>query len=171
VFNIEVQPGTPSIDITLPFELPPRDAGRIESITGTLLALLPGRHEQFVFDNLSSDKPLAQTKGGVEVTLDRVRQNNEIWEVQMQLKLADDNDALASHRSWVFANTTYLEDAEGNTIEHVGFDTTKQTNDTVGITYLFDLPDGIEGMKWVYKTPAAIVSQEFDIELGAIELP
>ncbi len=171
VFNVEVQPGTQNVQLNLPFELPARNAAKIQAMSGTLLGLLPGSQEEFEFNDLKSEKAIKQTKGGVAVTLDRVRKNNAIWEVHMRLKLADDNDALASHRGWVFANTTYLVDKDDNIIDHAGFETTMQTEDEVGIAYLFDLPDGIEGMKWIYKSPAAIVEQSFDFELKDIPLP
>ncbi len=171
VFNVEVQPGTQNVELNLPFELPGRDAAKIQSLTGTLLGLLPGSQETFEFGDLKSEQAITQIKGGVAVTLDRVRKNNDIWEVHMRLKLADASDALASHRGWVFGNTTYLEAKDGNVIDHAGFETTMQTQNEVGIAYLFDLPNGIEGLKWVYKSPAAIVEQSFDFELKNITLP
>ena len=174
VFNIEVQPGTQNIEINLPFELPDRSVAKIESVQGTLVALLPGSHEEFVFDDLSNEKVRVQSKGGVEVTLAGVRKNNAIWEVHMRLKLAESNDALASHRRWVFDNITYLLDKEGNEIGDAGFETTIQTEDTVGIAYFFELPEGVDnldGIQWVYKSPVAIVEQTFPLELAEIELP
>jgi hypothetical protein len=39
------------------------------------------------------------------------------------------------------------------------------------VAYLFDLPEGIEGLSWVYETPAAIVEMPLEYELTDIELP
>jgi hypothetical protein len=105
------------------------------------------------------------------VTIDDVRKNNEIWEVHMRMKLDEDNRALESHRGWVFQNLSYMEDKDGQRIENAGFETTRQTPNEVGVAYLFDLPDGVEGLTWVYETPAAIVELPVEYEIQGIELP
>ena len=89
----------------------------------------------------------------------------------MRLALDEDNHALESHRGWVFQNLSYLVGKDGETIDNAGFETTRQTRNEVGVAYLFDLPDGIEGLTWVYETPAAIVEMPVEYELKDIELP
>ena len=110
-------------------------------------------------------------RGGVQVTLDDVRKNNVIWEVHMRLSLDEDNQALQSHRDWVVQNMSYLVDKDGETIDNAGIETTRQTRNEVGVAYLFDLPDGVEGLSWVYETPAAIVELPVEYEIKDIELP
>jgi hypothetical protein len=171
VLDVEVPGGTQAAEIILPFELPPRDADRITKLSGKLRALVPGRQVHFRFDDLAHAKGKTQRRGGVQVTLDNVRKNNEIWEVHMRLALDEDNDALQSHRGWVFQNLSYLEGKDGEAIDNAGFETTRQTPNEVGIAYLFDLPDGIEGLTWVYETPAAIVELPVEYQLKDIELP
>jgi hypothetical protein len=87
------------------------------------------------------------------------------------MKLDEDNHALESHRNWVFQNISYLESKDGEPIDNAGFETTRQTPNEVGIAYLFDLPDGIDGLTWVYETPAAIIELPVEYELKDIELP
>jgi hypothetical protein len=101
-----------------------------------------------------------------------VRKNNAIWEVHMRLALDEDNEALQSHRGWAFQNLSYLVDKNGEQIDNAGFETTRQTANEVGVAYLFDLPEGgIEGLSWVYETPAAIVELPVEYEIKDIELP
>ncbi|MCI0333948.1 MAG: hypothetical protein L0228_12075, partial [Planctomycetes bacterium] len=171
VLDVEVPGGTQAAEIILPFELPPRAAKRITMLRGKLLALVPGRQVEFRFDDLANAAGKAQRSGGVEVTLDDVRKNNAIWEVHMRLALDEDNDALQSHREWVFQNVSYLVGPDNQPIDNAGLETMRQTRNEVGIAYLFDLPDGIEGLTWVYKTPAAIVELPVEYELKDIELP
>ena len=64
-----------------------------------------------------------------------------------------------------------LRPSDGHPIDNAGFETTRQSSNEVGIAYLFDLPDGIEGLTWVYETPAAIVELPVEYELKDIELP
>lgn len=171
VFNIEVQEGTCASTINAPFELPDRSVEEIMVLGGTINALVPGKREKFRFDDLPIKQPETKTVGGVVVALERVVKNGGIWEVHMSLKLESDTDALASHRGWVFNNLTYLVDEDGETIDHAGFETTKQTPNEVGIAYLFDLPEGIEGLSWVYESPVSIVEREYKYQLEGVKLP
>lgn len=171
VFHMEVQEGRSATTIKLPLELPDRAVNQIATLRGGLTALVPAGRHAFRFDDLTRGEPITQSRGGVHITLDRVTENNAIWEVHMRLRLDADNDALASHRGWVFNNMTYLVGDDGEPIDHVGFETTKQTKNEVGIAFLYDLPDGIDGLTWVYESPVAIVEQRYAYELMDISLP
>jgi hypothetical protein len=171
VLDVEVPGGTQAAEIILPFELPPRGAERITVLLGKLQALVPGRQVQFRFDDVGKAGGKSQRRGGVQVTVDDVRKNNEIWEIHMRLSLDEANNALESHRGWVFQNLSYLAGKDGEPIDNAGFETTRQTPNEVGIAYLFDLPEGIDGLSWVYETPAAIVELPVEYELKEIELP
>jgi hypothetical protein len=171
VLDVEVPTGTQAAEIILPFALPPRDAKRITTLRGKLRALVPGRQVKFQFNDLANASGKTDRRGGVQVTLDDVRKNNAIWEVHMRLTLDEDNEALQSHRGWAFQNLSYLVGKDGQQIDNAGFETTSQTANEVGVAYLFDLPEGVEGLTWVYETPAAIVEVPIEYELKDIELP
>jgi hypothetical protein len=171
VLDVEVPGGTQAAEVILPFELPPRGAKRIRSLRGKLRALVPGRQVTFRFDDLAKGAGKTKRLGGIQVTIDDVRKNNEIWEIHMRFALDEANSALESHRGWVFQNLSYLEGKDSEPIDNAGFETTRQTANEVGIAYLFDLPQGVEGLTWVYKTPAAIVELPVAYELKNIALP
>jgi hypothetical protein len=176
VFDVEVSRGTQAAEIILPFELPPRDVKQIASLRGKLKALVPGQRARFKFGDLAAAAGKSQRIGGVQVTVDAVRKNNMIWEIHMRLSLDEPNRALESHRGWVFQNASQLEDAAGARLEDAsaGFEVTRQTPNEVGVAYLFALPEGkenLDGLTWVYETPAAIVELLIDYEIKAIDLP
>jgi hypothetical protein len=171
VLDVEVPTGTQGTELVLPFKLPPRDVTRIATLRGKLQALVPGRQAQFHFDNVENAAGQTQRRGGVQVTVDAVRKNGAVWEVHMRLRLDEDNQALQSHRGWVFQNVSYLVGQDGKPIDNVGLETTRQTPNEVGVAYLFELPEGIDGLAWVYETPAAIVQLPVEYELKDIELP
>jgi hypothetical protein len=171
VLDVEVQDGTQAVELVLSFDLPPRDVKKIANLRGKLRALVPGRQAEFRFDDVAKAVGKTERKGGVQVTLDDVRKNNAIWEVHMRMALDEDNHALESHRGWVFQNKSFLVGKDGEPIDNAGFETTRQTRNEVGVAYLFDLPDGIEGLTWVYETPAAIVELPVAYEIKDIELP
>jgi len=169
--DVEVPSGTQAAEITLPFELPNRDVKKIATLKGKLHALVPGRFAKFKFDNLTQAAGKNQRLGGVQVTLDEVRKNGAVWEIHMRFALDEANGALQSHRGWVLQNLSYLVDNNGERIENAGFETTRQTPNEVGMAYLFDVPNGLDGLTWVYESPAAIVDLPVEYELKDIELP
>ncbi|MBN1853825.1 MAG: hypothetical protein JW829_13920 [Pirellulales bacterium] len=168
-----VQLGYQSIELHIPLQLPDRSIQQIASLRGTFRVLVPGRMEEFRFDKLLEQKPIEMRRGGVVVTLDRARKNNAIWEIHMRLRFDQASDAFASHLGWMLQNETYLEEKDGTPINHLGYETTSQTDQEICLAYLFELPEGedLKGMTWVYKTPAAIVQMPVTFELKQIELP
>jgi hypothetical protein len=169
--DVEVPEGTQAAEIVLSFDLPPREVKRITSLRGKLRALVPGRQVKFRYDDVVNAAGKTQRRGGVQVTVDDVRKNNAIWEVHMRLGLDESNPALESHRGWAYQNKSYLVGKDGQPIDTAGIETTRQTPNEVGVAYLFDLPEGIEGLSWVYETPAAIIELPVEYEIRDIELP
>lgn len=89
----------------------------------------------------------------------------------MRLRLDQPGEALRSHRGWVFDNKTFLLDENGEEIDHAGFETTLQTEEEIGLAYLFDHEPGVEGLTWVYRTPSSVHRFPVDYELKDLELP
>ncbi|NOZ40751.1 MAG: hypothetical protein GXP24_11070 [Planctomycetes bacterium] len=172
VLNVEVQPGSHATELTIPLVLPPRSVTKLASFQGKMSALVPGRLVEFKFHDLEKPKGATQSRGGVEVILNSIRKNQELWEVHMRLKVNSTETGLESHRGWVFSNLTYLLNKQGEIIDHAGFETTMQTETEVGLAYFFDLPDDdLSEYTWVYRTPAAIVRMPVEYELKDILLP
>jgi hypothetical protein len=169
--DAEISIGTQATELVLPLALPARGATKIASLKGKLRALIPGRQVKFQFDDLTHAAGKSQRIGGVQVTIDSVRKNNEVWEVHMRLRLDEDNHALESHRGWAFQNLSYLVDKDGKRTESAGLETTLQTKNEVGVAYFFDQPAGLDSLTWVYETPAAIVELPVDYQFKDIRLP
>lgn len=172
VLQIEVTPGSHATELAIPLELPPRSVNNLASFKGQLSALVPGRQVEFKFTDLDKPKSSTQQRGGVLVEMQGVRNNHELWEVHMRLRVESDEPALESHRGWVLQNRTYLLNPQGEVIDHAGLETTMQSEREVGLAYFFDLPDEtLAGYTWVYRTPAAIVRTTVEYELKGIPLP
>ncbi len=196
--DIEVVPGSQAIDLVLPLELSLRMAEAIESVKGTLDALIPGKRHTFQFEQIANSIEKQQaSKGDTTVTFERFFKNNAIWELQMRLEISNAGDALASHRGWVFDNPSYLLTPEGKRIDHVGLETTMQSDTEVGLAYLFDLdspPESVPNetdmatqkpeekksskqaidpamLKWVYVSPTGVINMPVEYELKQILLP
>jgi hypothetical protein len=160
-----------AVELTLPFALPPREAKAIARVKGKITASIPGRIEEFRFDDLLKAKNVEKHLAGVTVTLEQVRRNNDAWEVFVRARFDEPGDALASHRGWIFRNEAYLQGADGKPIAYDTMETTLQTKNEVGVSYIFVLDKPPANMKFVYKTPGAIIGAGVEYELRDLKLP
>jgi len=171
VLEVPVNPEATAVELTLPLVLPSRDVKEIALLKGTLRALLPGRVETFRFDDLIKARNVDKQAAGVAVTLEQVRRNEAIWEVRVRVRFDRASGALESHRGWIFNNPAYLEGPDGKPIPNDGFETTRRTEDELGIAYLFELEGPPAGLTFVYKTPGTIIATGFDYEIKGLKLP
>jgi hypothetical protein len=173
LFNVEVPADYQQLEASLGMELPAREAKSLASVKGRLMALVPGRIAELKFKDLATAADVSQDAGGVTVTLNRVARNQSLWEFRMRIRVASVDDNADASRGWVFQNITYLEDAQGERIDHAGYETTMQNEQETGMAYFFELPEGadIGDYTWVYRTPAAIVCLPVEYELRDIPLP
>ncbi|MBN2579552.1 MAG: hypothetical protein JXB10_11230 [Pirellulales bacterium] len=169
--EISLEGESAAAELTLPFALPPRSVQRIARLSGRVTALVPGRVETFRFADLLKAKNQRQRGAGVTAILEEVRENNQVWEVRFRVKFDRPGDALASHRGWIFRNEAFLETPDGKPIPYDSTETTFQTDDEVGMTYIFVLEEPPEKLKFVYKTPGAILGETFEYEFKDIPLP
>ena len=158
-------------EFEIPLESPPRDVAEIGEISGHVEFLLTGPRETFRFDELAEGRKIEQRRGDATVILERIRKNRDTWEIRAVVHFEDSADALQSHFGWVYNNPALLEDADGETILPATIETTRRTENEVGMAYLFDVPQGLDGMTFVYKTPVAAIKQRVDYELHDLKLP
>ncbi|MBX3415377.1 MAG: hypothetical protein KF708_22025 [Pirellulales bacterium] len=170
-FEASVPRNSTSTDLELPLVPPPRSVEKIARLAGKLNVMLPGKRESFRFDNLEKSDGAEQRKAGVVVKLDRVRKNNEVWEVRTRVTFDDPGEALQSHRDWMFQNVAQLVDNARESLPNIGLETYLQTENAFGISYLFDPPDGLAGQAYVYETPTMILSVPVEYEVKDLELP
>lgn len=171
VIETEVNKDISATELEIPLALPPRSVEKIASLEGNLAVLVPGRVETFTFEQLTKLKDAQQQKAGATVIVQTVRKNGDVYEVRMVLRFDKAANALESHRTWVSANEAYLLDGMGKKIEIAGFETTRQTENEVGFAYKFVVDGTLDGHKFVYRTPAAIVQKVIPYELKDIPLP
>ncbi len=166
-----VRGGVSAVEMELPLAMPPRNVQRIATLSGQLIALVPGRVEAFEFDKLADARDTEIRKGGVTVVLQTVRKNVSVHEVRMIVRFDEAANALESHRGWIFNNEAYLLDADGEKVEDAGYETIRQTPNEVGMAFKYALEEDLDKYRFVYKTPAAIVRMPVKYELKDIALP
>lgn len=166
-----VTPGAMLTDLAIPLIPPSRASQEIATLTGKLRVLLPGGIETFSFAGLAKARKVEQRRGGVRVTVDEARKNNELWEVRMRVAFEETSGALQSHRGWVFDNEALLIGPDKKERPHDGFETTLQSESEVGVAYLFDAPGGLDGCTFVYRTPVIVLDVPIEYELKRLPLP
>lgn len=170
-WEIPVESSIPAAELQVPLKLPNRSVGKLASLKGKLLALVPGRTEAFEFENLEGAKAVEQHKAGVTVILDQVRKNADLYEMRVRVRFDKADNALESHRGWIYENKAYLLDPAGQKVDDVGIETYRQAADEVGVAYLFVREEGLKGCKLVYETPVLIMKMPVEYELKDIDLP
>ncbi|MCA9247245.1 MAG: hypothetical protein KDA42_09030 [Planctomycetales bacterium] len=169
--ELPIAPGTTTLELEVPLALPPRSLATIAKLNGQLEAIVPGKFVAFEFADLSGAKTRSERKAGAIVTIDSVRKNNDLWEVRVRLKFDDASGALASHHGWVYDNRCFLKDKAGEEIDNAAFERYAETENEVGVAYLFDIAGDLDKYSLVYVTPAAINRMTIDFSLRDLPLP
>ncbi|WP_231741915.1 hypothetical protein [Stieleria varia] len=152
----------------LPMQLPADQPGKIESLSGVIESLLPGKTKDF---ELALSDPGSENKiDSMTVKLEDVRKNGAIYEVRLGIVLADADRSLESHRQWIFQNKVFVMDEAGNRSEHLGYELYRQTEDSIGIAYLFDI-GSLGKSKVIYQSPTSVIKNEVPFVLQDIPLP
>jgi hypothetical protein len=172
VREVPVHPGMAAVEFEIPLALASPMATRLARLQGELNVLVPGGMETFEFaENLPRIRGVEMRRAGVTVSLEDVRRNLDLYQVHIRVRFDEAAGALESHRGWIFNNEAYLLDGNGKRIANAGLETTRQDKNEVGVAYLFDVPEGLDGHTFVYKTPALIVRHTIAFELKDLPLP
>jgi hypothetical protein len=158
-------------ELRIPLALPPRSIKQIAHFKGLLKALLPGKIETFRFQDLEQAKEVEQRIAGATVMLEGVRKNNDLWEVRLRVRFDNAGEALQSHRGWIFDNEAYLQGPDGKRISWGTYETTRQTDNEVGLAYMFSVDGSLAAHTLVYKTPGLILTAEVPFEIHGVPLP
>lgn len=169
--ELNVQAGSKSLEVPIQFALPERSSRKIAQLDGELTALVPGKAEEFRFMGLDKPEKQELRRGSVTVTIDRVAKNNQVHQVFIRVTFDRGEGALESHRTWILNNEAWLENAAGEKTAYAGLETTRQSENEVGLAYLFGVDDGLAGYTFVYRTPATIARLPIAFQLKDLELP
>lgn len=170
--SIEVARDAHAVDMHIPLQLPPQQMESISSLQGKINTLVATRSAEFRFEDLTNADKVKKSQNGVTITLMKVRENQGLCELHMQVEFDQKLPTNIAQGSWNFQNDTYLEKATGERVDHAGFESLSQGGRTLGLAYFFDVPpDKLGEYTWVYKTPAGIVEVPIEFELKDVRLP
>ncbi len=169
--EVPTESNVPAVEIQLPLSLPDRSTRQIGLLQGQMSAVIPGRVREFVFEDLLDAKAVEQRVAGVTVTLDQVRKSLDLYEVRMRVRFDRADIALESHRTWIYENEAYLLEPDGQRADYARMEVIMQRPDEIGISFSFDRPEGLDGCRFVYRTPVVIVAVPIEYQLQEIPLP
>ena len=87
------------------------------------------------------------------------------------MRFDEANDALASHRNWIYDNRAYIETPGEDPIEFDFYEPTFQGENEVGVKYLFGRDELPSNGVFVYETPGSILKSEVEFKLSDVPLP
>jgi hypothetical protein len=157
--------------LILPLHAPSRSVQKIATLKGRLLAIVPGREESFEFEQLANARNVSHQRGGLEVTLERVRKNGAVYEFRIRLRLLREDDTFQSHLDWASNNVVYLVNSKGQKVDNPNFERYLEREREVGMAYLFPLGDNLDDYRLVYRSPAGMLTVPVEYELHDIALP
>jgi hypothetical protein len=171
--EVPVEVTNSAIELEIPLEAPDRSIKQIGTLKGKLTAVVLGRVESFEFADLDKLRGAELERGGATVVVDSCRKNGDIYEVNMRVAFDKANNALESHRGWIYNNECFVTDGQKNRIDNVGVEATLLADNEVGLSYKFDLGDApkVADYSFIYRTAAAIIRVPVEFELSKIDLP
>ena len=169
--QIPVRLGVASLDLQLPLGLPSRDAKTIKSLKGKFVALVPGGNVTFEFDDLVNWRDKKQSRGGLTVTLDDLRQNGGLQQISIRVRFDEAEEPLESHLDWVENNVVQLVDSNGKPADEPNYERYLERKTEIGFRYLFPVEGKLDGWKLVYTTPSGVAQIPVPYEIHDITLP
>lgn len=154
----------------LEFDRPTRSAKEIVEWKGRFVCAIPGKPVAIRFTELGTARNKVLSMGDLEVTLERTRKNRDVYEILLGIALRGDQ-SIDSMQGWTSLIEAYIQDGQGNRIEHAGWSTTRVTDDDVGVSFLFEVEDDLADYEFVFIAPQSIAQQTVEYSLGGIVLP
>ena len=136
--------------------------------------------EEITFTNLAKSIGAARRRGGVTVTLgdvefeaDKNNSNRHSAVVRVTVHYDTGGPAFESHRTWIFHNRVFLEDANGRRIKRGNqYRTDLQTDGGVMVEYNFDNLARDKGdYNFTYVAPTLIIDVPIRFQFKTLPVP
>ena len=137
-------PGSLGAEVTMPLRLPGAKAATLKSLARQDDGARAGAGgRSAVRRPRRAPRTRSQEVGGVTVTLNRVVQNQALWEIHMRIRVDVARRRAATCSAAGCSRTSRsCEGADGEKLDHAGFETTMQNESETGFAYFFELPEG-----------------------------
>ena len=93
-----------------------------------------------------------------------------LYSAKISYAVSDSGDAFESHNGWMFRRQVFIVDKNKRKILPKRSLTLSQQSNKIGFDFLFELPDGPQGCKFVYVAPTSIRNVPIQFDFRDIEL-
>lgn len=191
--DLELKPFSPAADydlgvangggpatFLLDFLVPGTTPTPLLRLKGKLRCTTAAENEPIRFTEIAKvqgprDVNIARRRGGVTVTLNRVRisrpQGQHELRVRVTISYDSGGPAFETHRTWILHNEVFLEEPRsGQRVPlNGGSETERQGDGTLVIEYAFvGLPDPLPDYSFVYIAPTLIVDVPIEFEIQSV---
>lgn len=149
-------------------------------LSGKAVVTVAADSEEIEFSNLPKAAGTARRRGGVTVTLNEItfkadesNPKQQTAKVRVTVNYDTGGPAFETHRSWIFHNRVFLEDAEGRRVErNSDFHTALQTDGGVIVEYNFDkLTEKAGDYSFTYVAPTLIINVPVEFSFAKLSAP
>jgi hypothetical protein len=130
---------------------------------------LAAGQEQFEFRHLDEAGRITRHHGGVRVTLESLKHDDGVVDLQLQLRYDADGPSFDSYRSWVFHNEAWLTTGGGSRLEPTEFETLAEGEGGARLRYRFAGVDKIDAQsQFTYTAPTLFTRVPIEFSLKAV---
>ena len=164
------------VPLQLDYLIPRGEARAAVNLRGRLSVQLAAGTERIVFDRTSQTAGTARRRGGVtvrlrEVTFEPLDGEQLLAQIKVTVGYDAGGPAFESHRTWMFHNAVYFEDAAHRRSDFTDYDTLLQSNGAVGVDYRWErLAGPATQYQFVYEAPTLILDLPLDVRLDAVPI-
>ncbi len=168
---VPVKIGQKAAELEVRLALPDRSASRLESVRGKLTVTLPGATQRFSFKTIRSVRNQTQRRAGATLSLQDVRKEGGLWQIEVLLRYDRPSEAFQSHYHWFYRNQAYLESPNGQKIMSTGVEPFQHTDSQIGLRYQWEGVEEIDKYIFIYEAPGLLLTEEFPFQLEKLLLP
>ena len=158
-------------DFEISLRLPPREATKINRLSGSLDITLASEPVSVRFADLSGELPVKRQVGDLVASVEAVRKNGAVSQVDLLMELDRSELRLDSFRNWLQPDSAHLIDPSGQKVDSLGWQTYAMNEKEVGVTINFQTDSPIEQCQFIFAAPVAVVEHSVEFLLEDVPLP
>lgn len=176
-YELPLGEGGKNLKFTMQWILNRNQRPKTVQINGNLEMELAAETLPITFRDLTSSEGAVRRRGNVSVELVEVERQKLIDSQNLTVRIALSYDyggpAFESHRTWIYHNRAYLQDAQGQKFWLNGSSqTTLESSGKIGVLYRFtELPASAEPVQFTYLAPTLITAAPIELHFEGLTLP
>ena len=171
-YELPLGEGGKNLKFTMQWILNSKERPPQVKVQGNLEMELAAETLPITFDDLTRSQGAVRRRGNVSVELIETERTNQDLNVRIALSYDYGGPAFESHRTWIYHNRAYLEDAQGKKFWLDGSSqTTLESMGKIGVLYRFrNLPTSASKFGFTYLAPTLITAAPIELNFDQLKL-